>query len=384
MTVRMPDDQLDREIRSFLASQAEDINDAPSTMEVAARISSRVGTNTHRLGPTPRLGRVVLVGLLMLSLFGALVAGALLLRKDPPPLSSAYEAVFLRLEVAAGEPIVHVIGVRTDGAEREIAALLGAWVNDLGTGYPRPIGAVSASGLLAIPSSTDDIRMTMRWEIFDLLRPTASPMAVPGIIQNVEQLPTLPYFPSVLMPVGPFWGPGDRVAIAWDLLVGDPDNITDWKREPQVSFVDGRTGAATSVPVPDSLRLLVQWAADGSGVMVSDKWGATPVGVLRSDGSVDMDASVRAEGSCRTRFRSGDEITSTGEIVPGPVATGDEGAAGRSGFACLAPDESAIIRHLEHVGSGSVPHLMAELIVPSTGLRLAIEGSFAGWLDVSR
>ena len=74
MTDRIPDEQLDREIRTLLAWQAEDIADAPSAIEMATRISERAGARTRGLRLTPQLVWVVLAGLLILTLIGAAVA----------------------------------------------------------------------------------------------------------------------------------------------------------------------------------------------------------------------------------------------------------------------------------------------------------------------
>ena len=55
MTDRMDDAQLDREVRSFLAWQAEDVAGAPSATEMATRISDRAGTATAGLRVAPKL-----------------------------------------------------------------------------------------------------------------------------------------------------------------------------------------------------------------------------------------------------------------------------------------------------------------------------------------
>ena len=63
MTDRMRDEQLDREIRGFLAWQAEDITDAPTATEMAMQISSRAGLATAGVAPgAPQLVWVVLAG----------------------------------------------------------------------------------------------------------------------------------------------------------------------------------------------------------------------------------------------------------------------------------------------------------------------------------
>ena len=85
MTDRLRDDQLDREISNFLALRASEIANAPSAAEMAARISSRVGTRTAGLRLAPQLVWVVLAGLLIAALIGAVLVGARLLRNDLPP-----------------------------------------------------------------------------------------------------------------------------------------------------------------------------------------------------------------------------------------------------------------------------------------------------------
>jgi hypothetical protein len=342
------------------------------------RLSSRVGQRTYGHRPTPQVAWVALGALLIVALAATLVAGSMLLRHDAPPLSRAYEAVFLRPSFSAGEPIVQVVGVSTDGSEREVASL------PVDTGY-RTVGVLSPSGLLALPSSTGSVSM-MRWEIFDLHRANARPLAVPGILQNAEQLAVMPYFRPGMDRHSAVWGPGDQLAISWYFLVPDLNDVTAFAHDPQVSFVQGRTGTATSVPVPDGLIILPHWAADGSGVMVSTgRSSATPVGVLLRNGAVVETRAAPAENSCRTRSASGEDITVTGETVPRSsdtrVAEVDSGV----GFACLAPDDSTIVRNFEFGDGGASPSdPKAELILRATGARVPVDGSFAGWLEVDR
>ncbi len=87
MTDRMQDDQLDREIRAFLAWQAEQIAGAPTATEMAMRVSSHAGTATFGLRIAPRLVWVVLAGLLMAALLGATLIGANLLQPRPLPVA---------------------------------------------------------------------------------------------------------------------------------------------------------------------------------------------------------------------------------------------------------------------------------------------------------
>lgn len=196
MTERTRDDQLDRQLREFLAWQADELYDAARATEVATRISSRVGTRRVGLQLAPQLLWVLLAALLAAALIGAAVIGANLLRTVPPAASS-YEAVFLRLEVVAGSPIVHVVGVNPEDRVRAIARLDGAWITygistATSPAYPAPVGAVSPSGLLAIPSSSIDLMM--HWEIFDLRRPKTEPVVLAGMGQHVELLRETPYW----------------------------------------------------------------------------------------------------------------------------------------------------------------------------------------------
>src|SRR5436190_14673784 len=85
MTQRLRDDQLDREISNFLALRASEIANAPSAAEMAARISSRVGTRTAGRRLAPQLVWVVLAGLLIAALIGAVLVGATLLRNELLP-----------------------------------------------------------------------------------------------------------------------------------------------------------------------------------------------------------------------------------------------------------------------------------------------------------
>lgn len=81
MTERMGDDLVDHEIGAFLAWQAEDVAGAPSPHEVATRISDRGRTARAGLPVAPQLVWVLLAGLLVIALLGALATGA----NQPPP-----------------------------------------------------------------------------------------------------------------------------------------------------------------------------------------------------------------------------------------------------------------------------------------------------------
>ena len=391
MSDRMPDDQFDRALGRFLAWQAEDIGDTPTATEMAARISSRVGGPAQRLRLTPMLGWALLAGLLIAALIGALIGAGMQTRETPVPLS--YEAVFLRLEVVDGTPVVIVVGVNTDGGERRIARLPGAWVAfevSAGGGnraFLSPMGAVSPTGLLAIPRGGADLMM--RWEIFDLRRPQAAPLVVAGIEQFVDTLRSTPYF-EVNSRGGVSWGPGERLAILWY-----EQCVTSCVPDVQATFVEGRTGAATTVDLPADLVALPYWASDGSGVFVGDNNPASdpqarvaPQLLLRPDGTVAGSQAV-AEASCRTRYQTGAEISvSSGRIVRrNPDGTSDElPTPGGVLMPCLAPDDSAIA-HIQERPSGitaeGTTSRPAGLIATGSGAWFEIEGSFAGWMEVT-
>jgi hypothetical protein len=367
MTERMGDEQLDREIRAFLAWQAEDVAGAPSATGMAARISERAGTATG-LRVVPQLVWVLLAVLLVIALLGTLANVA---NQPPPapPLPVSYEALFLRIEVVGETHAVVVVGVNDEGRERQIARLPGAWAAfDISTRtdppvYVSPGGAVSPSGLLAVPSDRGDEPLMMHWEIFDLHQPQVDPVVVPGIRQlDVER------------PGDPVWGPGERLAITWHEwekarcpINGDRECVT---------FVEGLTGASTTVILHEGLHVLPYWTSDGSGVFVGDD-PDSPRRVLRPDGSVVDAPFVDAVPSCRTRDASGAELAiedheanySLVRVLPD--GRREVMSSGFAGNACLAPDDSAII-----YGD--------ELIDPHSDAKFHPKGNFAGWLEVPR
>jgi hypothetical protein len=347
MTDRMREEELDHAIRNFLAWQAEDIADAPTATKMAARISSRAGTRMIVPRLAPRLAWVLLAGLLLLALISTLVAGASLLRHDPMPIS--YEAVFLRLEVVAQDsPEVLVVGVNSEGRERQIARLPGGWVAyhiPSLNGYLQPMGAVSPTGLLAVPRGGADLMMS--WEIVDLHRSNAPPILVAGMEQFIEQLRETPYW-HVHSRGGVFWGPGERLANLWYPPGGGEVHL-------QLGIIDGRTGRATAVTIPEGLVVLPYWASDGSGIFVgSSATDATLRRLLRLNGTVVDAPAALAESSCRA-----------------PKALES---------ACLAPNDSMIV---EIGGDTTTPHRVARLIAQGTGASFQIQGSFAGWLEVA-
>jgi hypothetical protein len=204
----------------------------------------------------------------------------------------------------------------------------------------------------------------MHWEIFDLHRPQAEPIAVPGIRQDVD---------GVARRSDAIWGPGERLAFSWDNdVAGCPDGC--------LTFVEGRTGATTTVVLQEDV--LPYWAADGSGVFVGDEAAPDPRRVLRPDGTMVYVPRDDALPSCRTRDASGAELAieahdlSDGsrnyslvrELPDGRrevLSSGDSPSD-----ACLAPDDSAIVYD-------------RELIDPRSGAKFHLQGRFAGWLEVT-
>lgn len=92
MTDHLRDDQLDHDIRRFLAWQAEDIADAPTATEVTMGIKARSGSRRVVLGISTQLAWLLIAALLAVGLIGAAVVGANLLRDgralvvvDPTP-----------------------------------------------------------------------------------------------------------------------------------------------------------------------------------------------------------------------------------------------------------------------------------------------------------
>ena len=319
MTDRMREEQLDREIRGFLAWQAEDIADAPSATEIATYIGSRVRTRTLVPSLAPQLVWVVLAGLLIAALAGAALVGSSLLQSDPHPLGRSYEAVFLRIEVAEGSlrrgytdrpSEVVVVGVNAEGREREIARLPGAWVAyGVGTGpgevgYLAPMGAVSPSGLLAMPGNRGEANLSlqspmMHWEIFDLRRPQADPIIVAGIRQDIEQFPLTPQ--RVDVGGGAFWGVESGC----------------------------RTRDASGAEITTSGGGIVRRNADGTGE--------------------ELLSSSGVEYACLAP----DDSTIVHEIEIG-----------------------------EGRGPATAARPIAGLLAPGSGAWLEIEGNFAGWLEV--
>jgi hypothetical protein len=395
MTDQMRDDQLDNDIRSFLAWRAEDINGAPTATEVAMGINARSGTRHTVPGISAQLAWVLIAALLAVGLIGAAVVGANLLRDDralvvvdptpsvAPTAGPSYEAVFLRLETVGDSRQVIVVAVNADGHEREIARPPGAWyVGNRDLGGMAPMGAVSSSGLLAIPSGGDN--PWLRWKIFDLRNPQAEPTVVSDIPEtNMDLLRATPSWHRVYGRGSVFWGPGDRLGIAWY----DCPRCTN-PVDLQFSFVDGRTGAATTVDLPQDLEIFPLWTADGSGVFAetasnrlssgSGDGGRDSAQVLQPDGSFIYRPDAGAVPSCITKYRSGAEITlSGGRFLPSNREPGAES------YACLAPDESMVVHSLAAFEEN--PYTAGwganTRIVLGGGNSVDVQGSFAGFLE---
>ena len=182
-------------------------------------------------------------------------------------------------------------------------------------------GAVSTSGLLAVPRPA---ALKFRWEIVDLAKPEAEPFVVAGTEQARKPfLPTTPYV-GLDDVGGAFWGPRDQLAIVTFELVptGDPSSYSrDW----YLTFVDGRTGDARRVDVPDGDEyVLPRWAPDGSGVLLESRVTEQVTGVLRQDGTIDREIPDEAWSFCEDIARAGTDCQSPDRAIvvrmPGKVA----------------------------------------------------------------
>jgi hypothetical protein len=156
----------------------------------------------------------------------------------------------------------------------------------------------------------------------------------------------------------------------------------------RLDFVEGRTGATTSVDVPADLAVLPYWASDGSGVFVGTDATDEPRRLLGRSGIVVDETSAVPERSCRTRDESGREIKVGAGSIERSLPDGGRDvliSVSGAGFACLAPDDSAIVFNRE-IGEGRGPasaaRPLAGLIVTESDMTFEIEGSFAGWLEV--
>jgi hypothetical protein len=335
---------------------------------------------------------------------------------SPSPSARGYEAVFLRKDTAGSMDML-VVGVDGEGREREIARLPG-----FGQGYggAAPAGAVSLSGLLALPKVGSD--SLFHWEILDLHRPQAAPIVIAGISEDADMLRVPPYYTPDGRG-GVFWGPHDQVAIGWYLRGGD--------LALHVTVVDGHTGAASSVEVPGGTE--PYWASDGSGILLGKRIeaGSYVFAFLLPDGTVETSETTQVVGSGTSRhYRSdGLEVTASGLSLGGLdisdiawTAAGDgawlairsqdghqltierlvspserrvkatlpdaagEPATGRPDgrFVGLAPDDSLIVLSMDRADGNSGEPRSRTLVNPESGASFVIEGSFVGWLAVDR
>jgi hypothetical protein len=362
MTERLRDDQLDDDIRRFLAWQAEDIADAPTATEVAMRITAPRRARSLVPGVAAQLAWLPIAALLAVALIGAAVVGANLVRDDRGLVvvdpTASYEAVFLRRDPSTD---VLVIAVNAQGRERVVTRLEKAWSN---VPTPAPAGVISPSGLLVMPTTGGLGHFGVQWKVYDVLSSEAKPIVIPGIAeQDTDQLNY--WYPinttegdaHVFSPdARAWWGPGDRLAIHWYERIPLGDN--SFGRNYFVTFADGATGEATSVDISDARTLLPYWAPDGSGIFVD----IPPDGrVLRADGTLAPAIDPVEETSCHRLPRAGREV----DVNSAEAA------------ACLSPDDLLVAR-----SAGPVDRPTGSVTVEATGESFDVMGRFAGWLEV--
>ena len=370
MTERMHDDQLDREVRRYLAWQSEDVAGAPSRAAVAAELASRLGTGyaTPRWTFGMRLPiqlrwTVLLIALVAVLAAGGLIGAGMLPPRDlaqptpspttwvpvqpsatPDPATVHSEAVFLRNGAwVDGIYDVVVVAIDASGRERHVATIPATSLTLNG-----PWGAVAPSGMLALASGRGaEQRATVQWLLIDLHDQLADPIVVPGWV-FYEQVSTTPYYLASGRG-GLAWGPDDRLAVIGYLSGGGAVLTT-------LSYVDAHTGRSTPVDIPNDMFIEPYWAADGSGMYVStpraaDGPPAPPLDtVLLSDGRLVPMAEDLAVPTCRR----------------------DPSLE----FACIAPDGSMLF----DFDAGEGPRL----VILSSDTHLQVEGRFAGWLEVIR
>lgn len=275
----------------------------------------------------------------------------------PTAVPASYEAVFLRRDPSAD---VLVIGVDAHGQERVITRLADGWAWEKPP-TPDPAGALSPSGLLAMAVMVEDpypFPNRVRWTIFDVGRHDATPLVIAAIPEHDTDQITYSYFRGDTIGDGgrPLWGPGDRLAIYWYERI--PIGPGSFGRHYWVTFVEGRTGEATSVDIQYETEFRPFWAADGSGILLADGQR-----VLGRDGMLAPAADVVEEASCHR--------------VPQPdgdLADGDQGGA------CLSPDDSLTVAP----NWGRVDSPRGFLTVQATGESFEVLGRFAGWLAVDQ
>ena len=193
---------------------------------------------------------------------------------------------------------------------------------------------------------------------------------IPGITQDVELIGLTPYFSEGTHP-SVFWGPGERLAIPWDELIPDPADPHAYFPDAHITFVEGRTGAITSINVRDQengMYVLPYWAVDGSGVIIGDAshgvGDVDPGGVLHPDGRVT-------------------ELLPFANVTCGGGENDELPSIGNTRYACRAPDDSMLVVNME-IGGGGVTAVapMGRLTAQGSDVGFDIAGSFAGWLEV--
>jgi len=246
MTDRMRDEHLDREIRNFLAWQAEDVGDAPTTTEMAMRLSSRVGPRTFGPRLAPQLGWVVLAVLLIVALTAAVLIGAFSrpAMVDGPP-TNGWIAYSTRAHGATSGVQGEIFLVR-DGIE--------------------PQRVAGGDGRLAVcPSfSPDGTKLSYVYggNVFVLSVDAA------GQVREESGFG----FAGLVRFACPVWSPsGDAVAV---LAAGEV-------------VVHGQDGSITSLPVPDGAPVefadnLLAWAPEGTSIALATTTG---IWLIPVDGS---------------------------------------------------------------------------------------------------
>lgn len=225
MSERMGDERFDHEMRGFLAWQAEDVAGAPSAVEVATRISARAGTATARLRVVPQLAWVLLAGLLVVALLGALATGANRQAPAPPlavidvspsaapdsrpsspasPAPASHVAPPTTTPAAAGSlPVRRFPGTRLPSSPGEYG-----WEGAAGQqeGMHRVIG-----------DGTDGHETSMVFAVGPDCLATSGKPQVPVRVAGFDGVAVEPYEPPVVFGTAD----GDEITRAYALAVGD-------------------------------------------------------------------------------------------------------------------------------------------------------------------
>jgi hypothetical protein len=176
MTERERDETFDLQLHDFLAWQASDTAGAPTSTDVAARISSRLGAPATDLRlALPRLVWVVLAGLLIVALAGLGLVGAGLVR--PHPLSVVPAPSPIRTPAASATPNGQLVA--TGSASTAIGQL--SWTSLRGDETNIPGGEVSeVPGGFAAFEPAPDGQSSRLWHSPDGISWTVTPMPVPA------------------------------------------------------------------------------------------------------------------------------------------------------------------------------------------------------------